>query len=697
MFGEQLVGWLFTDTMIMGGIACGLFYLILLTQFRAVRKVATVALCIVKTAVTIAAFFLGTFFGICIGYLISDEWRAFLQQYVGMFAMAAAACILFRDYKVQTRVVYAGLFTTTWVLAAGFNFLVSEWFHVPPPFGRFSLLFVLPRLVTCLVLVGVLKLFNIDKYEGNSNYGVYSSGGTITATDCTITMTGTGSGRNDNFGIYSTLQEGSTGGTATANGCTITINGTYSAGVLSMGGTLNVGASSITVDFTGNSLSSAGVSSEGGKINLTGNTTITSDGLGITARGEINVDSGTTTVDTERGTGIYVQNGTLTVAEGATVKVDSKIDDSCSWVVPPEHEDEGEPLNTNKYNGVFVNGGSLVAEGTLNVTFKGVENDAQDETQYNTYLTQQIKSYAVRVEAASGSETKVTIASGSITNSIGGGVYVGSGTVTLGDETTKTGPTVTTTGNSVASHSINWWQETTNGHIQVQLPDGSYADGTWNYSWNLTGGDAIKVVGGNLTVYGGSYEAKQGNGILVSGASATAIVESGTFKGNDNYKNQDDNAMPGAAASYGLKMFGGKLTINEGSFTGGGSGAFIMGASDNRTRANAVIKGGEFKVTGTAGLSVWYGADVKIGTENATSGPEFVGNSAGMTVETYPEYNEQFMDSIITIYSGTFTGTTQDGIWYGGAQTYLYIYGGTMTGPRAEINAANGSRIFDYR
>lgn len=538
--------------------------------------------------------------------------------------------------------------------------------------------------------------------KGNSNYGVYSSGGTITATDCTITMTGTGSGRNDNFGIYSTLQEGSTGGTATANGCTITINGTYSAGVLSMGGTLNVGASdtkatSITVKFTGNSLSSAGVSSEGGKINLTGNTTITSDGLGITARGEINVDSGTTTVDTKRGTGIYVQNGTLTVADVATVEVDSKIDDDCSWVVPPEHE--GEPLNTNKYNGVFINGGSLVAEGTLNVEFTGVANDARNDTQYNTYLTQQIKSYAVRVEAASGGETKVIIASGNITNSVGGGVYVGGGTVTLGDETTKTGPTVTTTGNSVASHSISWGQETTNGHIRVQLPDGSYADVTWNYSWNLTGGDAIKVVGGNLTVYGGSYEAKQGNGILVSGASATAIVESGKFIGNDNYKNKDGNAMPGAAASYGLKMFGGKLTINEGSFTGSGSGAFIMGASDNRTRANAVIKGGEFKVTGTAGFSVWYGADVKIGTKNVTSGPEFVGNSAGMTVETYPYDNDnaQFMDSAITIYSGTFTGTTQDGIWYGGVQTYLYIYGGTMTGPRAEINAANWSKIFDYR
>ncbi len=550
--------------------------------------------------------------------------------------------------------------------------------------------------------------------KGNSNYGVYSSGGTITATDCTITMTGTGSGRNDNFGIYSTLQEGSTGGTATANGCTITINGTYSAGVLSMGGTLNVGASdtkatSITVKFTGNSLSSAGVSSEGGKINLTGNTTITSDGLGITARGEINVDSGTTTVDTKRGTGIYVQNGTLTVADVATVEVDSKIDDSCSWVVPPEHEGE-ESLNTNKYNGVFINGGSLKAEGTLNVEFTGVENDARNETQYNTYLTQQIKSYAVRVEAASGSATQVTIVKGKIINQVkyaedgkeiggGGGVYVGGGTVTLGDETTKTGPTVTTTGNSVASHSISWGQETTNGHIQVQLPDGSYADETWNYSWNLTGGDAIKVVGGNLTVYGGSYEAKQGNGILVSGASATAIVESGKFIGNDNYKNKDGNAMPGAAASYGLKMFGGKLTINEGSFTGSGSGAFIMGASDNRTRANAVIKGGEFKVTGTAGFSVWYGADVTIGTENVTSGPEFVGNSAGMTVETYPYDNDnaQFMDSNITIYSGTFTGTTQDGIWYGGVQTYLYIYGGTMTGPRAEINAANWSKIFDYR
>ena len=146
--------------------------------------------------------------------------------------------------------------------------------------------------------------------NGFGNFGVYSSGGTVTATDCTFTMTQAGDpsgGRGDNFGIYSMRPEGATkGGTATAEGCTINVTGTYSAGVLSMDGTLNLGASTtketlITVSFEGNDLSSSGVSSEGGEINLTGNTTITSAGLGITARGEINVTGGTSTVKTRHG------------------------------------------------------------------------------------------------------------------------------------------------------------------------------------------------------------------------------------------------------------------------------------------------------------------------------------------------------------------------------------------------------------
>lgn len=171
MFLEHLLDWLFTSPMIWGGIACSIFYFVLLTHVLAIRKVSAAALYIAKIAAVFVAFFVGCFLGIGIGYLISDDWRALLQQYFGMLVMAAAACLLFRDYKVQTRVVYAGLFTTTWILAAGFNFLVSDWFGIPP--GPFNVFFVLPRLVACCALVALLKIFNIDKYEGRSNYGVY--------------------------------------------------------------------------------------------------------------------------------------------------------------------------------------------------------------------------------------------------------------------------------------------------------------------------------------------------------------------------------------------------------------------------------------------------------------------------------------------------------------------------------------------
>lgn len=504
--------------------------------------------------------------------------------------------------------------------------------------------------------------------KGNSNYGVYSSGGTITATDCTITMTGTGSGLNDNFGIYSTLQEGSKGGTATANGCTITIDGTYSAGVLSMGGTLNVGASdtkatSITVKFTGNSLSSAGVSSEGGEINLTGNTTITSDGLGITARGEINVDSGTTTVDTKRGTGIYVQNGTLTVADVATVEVDSKIDDDCSWVVPPEHE--GEPLNTNKYNGVFINGGSLKAEGTLNVEFVGVANDAFGSgenvgfTVNTAYRDFKIKSYAVRVEAASDSKTQVTIASGSITNLVGGGVYVGGGTVTLGDSKNNSGPTVTTTGTDV--------EETARNPFNY--------GGNWQYRLPIKGGPAVKVAGGeSTTIYGGSYSSDQGDGIVTTGGSCT--IHGGTFYGNDSYGMQ---AGPGA--SYSFKVYGGTVTVNSGTFgssNANGGGAFVAGSTQET--AEAQINGGSFLSGGQAAFSVLDNAEVTFG-ENDAANVVVTGLKAGLVLEGYKGIGSPE----ITINGGTFKSTDTNldessAIWAGNPDFTLTIKGGTFTG-----------------
>ena len=571
--------------------------------------------------------------------------------------------------------------------------------------------------------------------NGFGNFGVYSSGGTVTATDCTFTMTQAGDpsgGRGDNFGIYSMRPEGATkGGTATAEGCTINITGTYSAGVLSMDGTLNLGASKtketlITVSFEGNELSSSGVSSEGGEINLTGNTTITSAGLGITARGEINVTGGTSTVETKRGTGIYVQNGTLTISEGATVEVDSKINDTCSWVVPPEHTGE-ESLQTNKYNGVFVNGGSLKSEGELNVTFTGVENENR-----GTYLDQQIKSYAVRVEGTTG--TTVTIVSGNILNGsydengnvkensgVGGGVYVGGGTVTLGKQettnsvTTYSGPTVQTTGEllfaEVTKNEGSWpWYETTYTWEGWKNVVGDF----WQYMLNKSGGHAVEVSGGSLTVHGGNYTAQQGNGILIRNTSDvkttnTVKINSGSFLGyNSGYyvaygyeqTPLGGDRMVGPAASYGLNVMGHDLdvTINGGTFgeTGktGNSAASFFGTPAG-SRPQVAVHGGTFNANNADAISVFRFIDITFDGEvsSEVSGETDV---ASLSVQNDFLYTgESARGSTITIQSGTFTGTAY-GIWYGSSTDKLNIYGGRFTGAARsglyfEVNQWNGS------
>ena len=449
----------------------------------------------------------------------------------------------------------------------------------------------------------------------------------------------------------------------------------------------------IKVSFEGNELSSSGVSSEGGEINLTGNTTITSAGLGITARGEINVTGGTSTVETKRGTGIYVQNGTLTISEGATVEVDSKINDTCSWVVPPEHTGE-ESLQTNKYNGVFVNGGSLVSEGKLNVTFTGVENESHD-----SYDALKIRSYAVRVEEATGGNSEVSIAGGTISNSVGGGVYVGGGTVTLGVRG-EGGPTIGTTG-------IGFGE-------MAEGPDGS-STSNWVYYKNQTGGHAVEVSGGDLLVYGGLFTATLGNGILVRGGNAWVL--NGTFQGNDTaaYRlNYNGNLPAGPAAYYALKLLGGSVTTFGGTFgtytaadgtehEAGGSSAFVTGVG---ATATANIYGGSFVVNGQSGFSVYQNValmftpneKITVGEGNEAqilqgSAVKVSAATTAIAIEDTPNKNVS-----VTINGGTFESTLKDsgqrdGIWDSNPYAKLTINQPEGQTTTISANAQHGIRL----
>lgn len=519
-------------------------------------------------------------------------------------------------------------------------------------------------------------------------------GGTLNITgDNADSVTMTAGGKDKPLeNVFGILAHG--GGEVSVGGCTFNIYGNYSAGVLSYDGTINLNDDTvINVRETHpeGKITSAGVSSEQASegeeqasegaeehpVNLTGNVKITSDGLGITARGNVNIkkapdNQSATQVNVETGyaTGVYVNGGTFKMESGAEISVESTVQNGYTWGLPPE----GQGTSPNIYNGVYVQGGSLVSEGTLNVTFTGVENEARnvsgnDQIVYNgentSFLNQQTKSYAVRVEAGTGTNTNVTIDSGNITNTVGGGVLVNGGKVTLGttgegayNESTKRGLTVQTTGTEVNTSLI-------------------YINGmadNWAYYWNMKGGDAVKVDGGDLYVYGGKYTAAQGNGILTRGG--TANIFNGIFTGgyNSNY-----HATTGAASTYSFKAYGGTVKISGGDFNSEAEGAFVMGTSDDD---KVTITGGSFQADGPTAFATWNGATVEFDDTNSENKITVSGESTGLTVE---QVSSGWRSQNITIKSATFKSTNQNqsnknGIWYGNGNAKLTISGGSFTG-----------------
>lgn len=514
-------------------------------------------------------------------------------------------------------------------------------------------------------------VFNISKSGDDSNgiYGIYSGGGTITATDCGFTMTGSYA-----RGIYSA------GGTVSCGGSTeINVNGTYSAGILAYGGNIIVDGeyTSTIKGMADNLLSSTAISSEGGDISIAGGSAnITTDGLGITARSGASIDILTTTftLTSKNGTAIYINGGNLTIAEDTTADIESKITADYGWVTPPDEEGNqaGGNANVNKYNGVYIQGGSLTANGTFNVTHTGVENDSSQyygSNRATLYRDYEIRSYAVRVEGVEG--TTVTIKRSTITNSVGGGLYVsGDDTtvVTLGTENgNDTDINISATGTAV--YNIGDHNVSTDNRGSYLRFESSNSD-NWNYKISQTGGNAVEVAGGQLIVHNGNYTARMGNGIFVKDGNVT--INSGSFSGKDSYTNIDGNAMSGAGASYGFKMFGGEVTIEDGNFESTGGGAFISGTNANS--ATATIKKGTFTASGTAGLSVWMYTTVTIGNVGgAQEDITISGISNAISIEKQRGANSSATS--ITINCGEYSGQ-QDGIWYGDGTSRLTINDG---------------------
>ena len=570
-------------------------------------------------------------------------------------------------------------------------------------------------------------------YSTNSQ-GIYSTGGTITLgrensqDKTTITVYGNNSATGystGNFGIQTSS------GTINAHGAIdIDVTGVSSSGILATtGSTINVyGVIDCTIDMASSDsvnreLSSPAVYVNGGNIviNSTATTeethsTITSDGFGLVVNdGDITVTNGRIDVTTTRTTAVYLTGGKLDIAEAATMNVNSRINADCEWAMG----DDASLQGANIYNGVYVRGGSLISNGTLNVEHVGVEND--DYTGFNNLI---VKSYAVRVEAegTEADSTQVTITSGTIINQVvhdgdnevaggGGGIYV-SGQQALNNDGN---PLVDDSGNPVYTANVTLGAELAEGETVptltvsstgTQVRDGNNSgmfreegwDGSWDYKENVSGGHAVEVVGGGLTIHYGTYSAAQGNGILVRGGNVT--VNDGTFTGNDVYTNinNNDSAPAGAAASYAFKLYGGTLNIHGGRFGiagnlltsdnyssySKGSGAFAMGSSSTDT-ATVNMYGGTINVAGTTGFAVYSNATVNFGQTN-TEGPTIHAESTGITLEQTKDSEGTIVDSnsTVNIYSGTYesynSSGNKNGIWYGARATQLNISGGNING-----------------
>lgn len=580
------------------------------------------------------------------------------------------------------------------------------------------------------------NLFYFHSSSGSHNRGISAQGGKVTVENGDFNFKGTASSSKssskDNFGIYSEKVSGDTSGdagTIICNNSTFIINGSYSAGILAFGGTVTLGGTFNCTVVDGRPLlegqtvlSSTAISVEGGTVNLNADSNISTNGLGITslpgdgANSEININGNLTLApgaSGDNGTAIYLNGGTLKIAENATVTITcnlAKSNDGTTalrWApAPTDSTTTGATIDPN--NGVYVNGGSLISNGTLNVTHTGVQSDIQDDNgNYYTYENQPIKSYAVRVSAQENgsSASEVVISFGNITNKIGGGVYVGGGTVTLGTENDalENGDlTIETTGMSV-DRTFQW----------VNGTSGNWTYERWRYGLNLEGGHAVEVDGGNLTVNGGSYSAKQGNGIFVrntsNNVSGSVVVNAGDFIGYNEGQVELKKQMLGPAASYGLNvMGGGSVKIYGGTFgkfpspeaTGTYSGAAIAGNSTHG--ANATIYSGEFYGSNTDAFSVFFYADVSFG------GKDENGNNRGD-------------NGSITVYStGAVAGISiQDGyggienqnnstsslsIYYGSYYTYLYfghnatlnIYGGEFDVTNTTYYSTTRDHIIDF-
>lgn len=420
--------------------------------------------------------------------------------------------------------------------------------------------------------------------DGDSSYGIYSTSGAITMRGGRILLLDDG----NCYGIYA----------ASDNRISIDVDGS----VIAIGCSLDVSGNPTfnSSSKTGTVAASVGVflSSSNTESRLTLNAIdVYSCELGIVSNGGAIYLDGNGSVTTARASAIAIKNGSVIFDKNSDYTVTSSNTTSTSYqnsyaITLPVRS--GTALADETYvntDGIYVSGGSFKSYGNLNVTHTGLRNKTLSSGY--SYSSLVVTSYAVRVYGGD-----VVIEKGTVTAKTGGGIYAGKssdgsikGSIVLGSEALKDDTLSATTDRQDIVRVY------TEGNLVGAMYEsiGTYISNGWRSYQSITGGHAVELDGGNITIYNGIYEAQFGNGIFVNGSSSASEengeinVYNGLFYGYMNaVQNKsaiDLSGKSGPSAFYGLKVVGGAVVkIYDGFFDGGNGGAFVTGVTEISSR-----------------------------------------------------------------------------------------------------------------
>lgn len=531
------------------------------------------------------------------------------------------------------------------------------------------------------------------KLSGNKSYGIYSTSGSITLNNGNISLPS-----DDNcYGIYACSDEkiniDITNSTLSI-GCTTTATNAINFNSTTKTNTVNASIGVYLSSLNENSY-----------LNLH-NTNIYSFELGVVSNGgTINLyDNGS--IITNKASAIAIRNGNVNFDENSNYTISSNnttkdsYQNSYNLTVPTR---EGTIIKDVEYintDGIYVYSGSLISKGQLTINHTGLQNRTLSSG-YN-YASLVVTSYAVRVYGGN-----VTVEKGTITANVGGGIYVGKnssgdkGSIILGNENTKE---LSIDKNSTDTNIVRVY---TNGNIVGAQYDaiGTKISDSWKSYQSITGGHAVELDGGNITIYNGIYEAQFGNGIYVNGSSnaneenGSINVYNGVFYGHMNAISQSNNntidlkGKSGPSAFYGLKVVGGSVVnIYDGFFDGGNGGAFVTGVTkinnqiiSSHKTANVYIYKGTFGQSGgnLDAFNVYDDVNIVFGAYKE----EELNNIYGSTNEISSINNAIKLNS-------TKTSIAANSITYDSSSTIksqIYVYYGTYSGQmyletRSDIN-----------